>query len=120
MLHQASMHDTSCPLTVHPAAGDMSGGRWGPFWDRLVFSKVRERLGGRVKYMTTGEAAASGAWLSCAWQCCSLFGSLHHAVCCSSLLHRSCRSALLQDGNLWQRPAVYCTHTTLRLCVIVR
>jgi hypothetical protein len=32
----------------------MTGGRWGPFWDKLVFSKIRERVGGEVKYMTTG------------------------------------------------------------------
>jgi long-subunit acyl-CoA synthetase (AMP-forming) len=44
-------------LALACSAGDLSGGRWGPFWDRLVFSKVRERLGGRVKYMTTGEAS---------------------------------------------------------------
>jgi long-subunit acyl-CoA synthetase (AMP-forming) len=41
--------------------GDMSGGRWGPFWDKLVFSKVKERVGGEVKYMTTGEAPAAAA-----------------------------------------------------------
>jgi long-subunit acyl-CoA synthetase (AMP-forming) len=39
-------------------AGDMTGGRWGPFWDKLVFSKIRERVGGEVKYMTTGGGLA--------------------------------------------------------------
>ena len=36
-------------------AGDLSGGRWGPLFDKLVFSKIRERVGGEVKYMTTGK-----------------------------------------------------------------
>lgn len=29
-------------------AGDLSGGRMGPFWDRLVFSKIAARLGGML------------------------------------------------------------------------
>lgn len=37
-------------------SGDLSGGRWGPFWDRLVFSKIRAKLGGEIKYMTSGRA----------------------------------------------------------------
>lgn len=30
------------------AAGDLSGGRLGPFWDRLVFSKIKARVGGEA------------------------------------------------------------------------
>ena len=40
-------------------AGDASGGRWGPLFDRLVFSKVRARVGGEVKYMTSGASPIS-------------------------------------------------------------
>jgi len=40
-------------------AGDLSGGRWGPLFDKLVFSKIRERVGGEVKYMTTGASPIS-------------------------------------------------------------
>lgn len=43
-----------CVLCCAVPAGDLTGGRWGPFWDKLVFSKIRERVGGEVKYMTTG------------------------------------------------------------------
>jgi long-subunit acyl-CoA synthetase (AMP-forming) len=38
-------------------AGDLSGGRWAPFWDRVVFSKIKAKLGGEVKFLTTGRWA---------------------------------------------------------------
>jgi long-subunit acyl-CoA synthetase (AMP-forming) len=57
-----------CALTC--CAGDMTGGRWGPFWDKLVFSKIRERVGGEVKYMTTGRDVDGGVVSACT-------GSLH-------------------------------------------
>ena len=34
--------------------GDLSGGRFGPFWDQLVFSKVKARLGGASYPHMTG------------------------------------------------------------------
>ncbi|GFH32934.1 AMP-binding domain-containing protein, partial [Haematococcus lacustris] len=34
--------------------GDLQGGRWGAFYDALIFSKIKAKLGGEVKYMTTG------------------------------------------------------------------
>lgn len=37
--------------------GDAAGGRWGAIYDRLIFSKIRAKLGGEVKLMTTGEDA---------------------------------------------------------------
>lgn len=35
-------------------AGDLSGGRFGPFWDSLVFSKVKARLGGARQAGSSG------------------------------------------------------------------
>lgn len=46
------------PACLCVSAGDLTGGRWGPFWDKLVFSKIRERVGGEVKYMTTGAGSS--------------------------------------------------------------
>lgn len=40
--------------------GDLTGGRWGPLWDKLVFSKIRAKVGGQVKYMTTGANGRRG------------------------------------------------------------
>ncbi len=34
-------------------SGDLSGGRFGPFWDRLVFSKIKARLGGLFPTLPT-------------------------------------------------------------------
>jgi long-subunit acyl-CoA synthetase (AMP-forming) len=42
------------------AAGDLSGGRLGPFWDRLVFSKIKARVG--------GEAGVGGSAQGVRWR----------------------------------------------------
>ncbi|KAL3160851.1 hypothetical protein ABBQ38_009253 [Trebouxia sp. C0009 RCD-2024] len=39
--------------------GDLTGGRMAPFWDKLVFSKIKARIGGEVKLMSTGSAPIS-------------------------------------------------------------
>mmetsp|Transcript_3549 Transcript_3549/g.8031 ORF Transcript_3549/g.8031 Transcript_3549/m.8031 type:complete len:561 (-) Transcript_3549:609-2291(-) len=41
------------------AAGDMTGGKWGKFWDWLVFSKLRAKLGGQVQFMVSGASPIS-------------------------------------------------------------
>ncbi|GAB4820224.1 hypothetical protein N2152v2_007270 [Parachlorella kessleri] len=40
-------------------AGDLSGGRMAPFWDALVFSKIRARVGGQVKLLVSGASPIS-------------------------------------------------------------
>lgn len=40
-------------------SGDLTGGRLGPFWDKLVFSKIRAKLGGRVKMLSSGASPIS-------------------------------------------------------------
>eukprot|EP00192_Tetraselmis_astigmatica_P007297 CAMPEP_0117697424 /NCGR_PEP_ID=MMETSP0804-20121206/29225_1 /TAXON_ID=1074897 /ORGANISM="Tetraselmis astigmatica, Strain CCMP880" /LENGTH=695 /DNA_ID=CAMNT_0005511681 /DNA_START=84 /DNA_END=2172 /DNA_ORIENTATION=+ len=37
-------------------SGDISGGRLAPFWDRVVFSKIKEKLGGEVRLLGTGAS----------------------------------------------------------------
>ena len=40
-------------------AGDFSGGKFGKFWDWLVFNKLRAKLGGRVQFMVSGASPIS-------------------------------------------------------------
>ena len=48
MVHAARRRSAPCPHHVLSwlQRGDLSGGRLGPFWDKLVFSKVKARVGG--------------------------------------------------------------------------
>jgi hypothetical protein len=54
-------------------AGDASGGRLPLLLERLAFGWVKQRLGGRVRYMTSGWAAPLYNLLlaTCAYSCCA-------------------------------------------------
>lgn len=36
-----------------------SGRKPSPMWDRLVFNKIKDKLGGRVRYLTSGASPLS-------------------------------------------------------------
>jgi long-chain acyl-CoA synthetase len=37
----------------------ISGNNASPIWDKLVFNKIREKLGGRVRFMASGASPLS-------------------------------------------------------------
>eukprot|EP00198_Chlamydomonas_reinhardtii_P001500 XP_001690836.1 predicted protein [Chlamydomonas reinhardtii] len=53
LFERAYAHKRACL-----AKGDPVGGRWGRLYDRLVFSKIRAKLGGELKYMISGHVGA--------------------------------------------------------------
>ena len=54
--------------------GDLSGGRFGGFWDRLVFSKIKARLGGTGPVQTTASLTGLHPGYHTVWWICSLVG----------------------------------------------
>ena len=55
--------------------GDLSGGRFGPFWDQLVFSKVKARLGGaytRLALSSAEPSAYARSWMFSMWSVISI------------------------------------------------
>lgn len=43
----------------HPYIHFISGKNPSPMWDRLVFNKIKEKLGGRVRLMVSGASPLS-------------------------------------------------------------
>lgn len=66
--------------------GDPVGGRWGKFYDALIFSKIRAKLGGEVKYMTTGGCGVLwrcvALWSTVGWWCGGAGAGLMVVWCC--------------------------------------
>lgn len=62
LFERAYAHKRACL-----AKGDPVGGRWGRLYDRLVFSKIRAKLGGELKYMISGEVGGFGGLKSGVW-----------------------------------------------------
>lgn len=44
---------------IHSKHGIISGKNPSPMWDRLVFNKIKDKLGGRVRFMGSGASPLS-------------------------------------------------------------
>ncbi|KAF3327198.1 long chain acyl-CoA synthetase 6 [Carex littledalei] len=60
-----------------------------PIWDKLVFNKIKEKLGGRVRYMTSGASPLSGEvldFIKVCFGCEILEGYGMTETCCATMM----------------------------------